>query len=63
MTVVGIPNVVVVEAIGIDLELAIVDVHVSNEELCSKPSISPLPKSWIIESYSGHRSPLVCYTN
>ena len=41
MQILGIPDVVVLERIHVDLELTvIIDVHVGNEELWNEPSIS-----------------------
>jgi len=41
MPILSIPDVVVVEPVHVDVELTIVvEVHVSNEELYDKPSIS-----------------------
>lgn len=42
MTVLGIPAIVILELVDVDIERAIgVEVHVSNEEVCDKPSIAP----------------------
>ena len=41
MLILGIPDIVVRELVHIDLEPTIVvEVHIGNEELCDKPSIS-----------------------
>ena len=46
MTIVGIPDIVVREAIHVHLEPAIrVEVHVRNEEMCNKPSVALPAKS------------------
>jgi hypothetical protein len=42
MTILGIPDVVVLELVDVHVELVIrVDVHVGNEEMYAKPSIPP----------------------
>ena len=42
MTILGIPDVVVLELVDVHVELVVgVDVHVSNEEMCARPSIPP----------------------
>ncbi|OGI16706.1 MAG: hypothetical protein A3J63_05015 [Candidatus Moranbacteria bacterium RIFCSPHIGHO2_02_FULL_40_12b] len=42
MTILGIPDIVVLEPVDIDLELTVrVEVHVGNEEMCDKPSMPP----------------------
>ena len=47
MTVLGVPNIGVLEPIHVDVETIGVDVHVGNEEMSDEPSIPPsLEYSW-----------------
>ena len=41
MTILGVPNVVVLEPVDVDVEAIRVHVHVGNEELCNMPSMPP----------------------
>jgi hypothetical protein len=42
MTILGIPDIVVLEPVDVDIELvARVEVHVGNEEMCVEPSMPP----------------------
>lgn len=42
MTKLGVPDIVVLELVDVDFELTVrVKVHVSNEEMCDKPSKPP----------------------
>lgn len=41
MPVLGVPDVVVLEAVDIHVQPVVVHVHVGNEEMCDKPSMPP----------------------
>ena len=41
MPILGVPNVVVREAVDVDVRAVGVHVDVSNEEMCGKPSVPP----------------------
>ena len=64
MAIVGIPGVRIVEAVHVDVELTLVDVHVGDESNCTAylPNHCRSPcKSAVF--YMGRRSPLIYCTN
>lgn len=70
MTVVGVPDVRVVEAVHVRLELAPIDVDVRDEDgiLYDISSVTPAESSYCrqvqrVESPVGHRSPPIYLTN
>ncbi len=42
IAILGIPNIIVLKPVHVHIEIAVrIEIHVSNEEMCNKPSIPP----------------------
>jgi hypothetical protein len=65
MTVLGVPDIVVLEMIDIDLQAVIIDVDVDHKNVYSTIGYTAVLTTGkeTAESYSGPQSPPVLYTN